>query len=108
MPRKKPAAKPAFDPAAASLPALDGAPWYVKLVIWLLVWFGFPVFMCVIFLMLIVGYIPSPLTSLQKDMTDHMREMKRVMEYVDASTRISRQICRNTSTNPAERVQCDL
>jgi len=104
MPATKPIRKPS-DPVA--MPPLDGAPWYVKLGIWLLVWFGFPVFMCVFFLMLIVGYIPSPMTETKALMADHIRDMQRVMAYVDTSTRISRQICRNTASNPVERGECD-
>ncbi len=92
---------------AVAMPPLDGAPWYVKLGIWLLVWFGFPVFMCIFFLMLIVGYIPSPVTATQALMTEHAKDMQRVLSYVDVSTRISRQICRNTSSNPAERLECE-
>ena len=107
MPRKRSQAV-AENGTNASMPVLNGAPWYVKLVIWLLVWFGFPVFMCVVMLMLIVGYIPSPLTTIQTDMRDHKIEMQKVLAYIALSTRVQRQVCRNTSTNPAERVQCDL
>ena len=108
MPRRPQPAPPVSVPAdgPATIP-LQGAPWYVKLVIWLLVWFGFPVFMCVIFLMLLVGYIPSPLTRLSDDMRDHKEEMRKVLEFVATSTRVNRQMCRNTATNPVERSECD-
>jgi hypothetical protein len=88
-------------------PALDSAPWYIKLAVWLLMWFGFPTLMCIVFLGLIVGYIPSPLTAVQNKMERHEREMEKVLTYVDTNTRVVRQICRNTSSNPAERVECD-
>lgn len=96
------------DTSPGSMPVLNGAPWYVKLVIWLLVWFGFPVAMCVVFLMLIIGYIPSPITELSNDMRAHRGEMRDVLKYVETSARLQRQMCRNTSTNAVERGQCDL
>lgn len=89
------------------MPMLTGAPWYVKLVIWLLVWFGFPVMMSIVLLMVIVGYIPSPLLTLDKNMGKHMQDMDRAIALMETSTRIQRQMCRNTSSNPAERVECD-
>jgi len=54
-----------------------------------------------------VGYVPSPLTSLQNDMRLHQIEMKRVLDYIDASTRINRQICRNTSADNVDKRECD-
>lgn len=86
---------------------LDSAPWYVKLVVYLLVWFGFPVAMSVFLLMALIGYIPSPLTKLDKEMTTHVEDLRAVIRLVESNARVQRQICRNTSTNAAERVECD-
>lgn len=105
MPQKK---KPSGqEPAPGMMPQMDAAPWYVKLGIWLLMWFGFPTLMCIVFLGLIVGYIPSPVTEVKAAMVKHQEEMKSVLDYVNTNTRVVRQICRNTSSNPAERVECD-
>jgi hypothetical protein len=57
--------------------------------------------------MFIAGYLPSPLTTLAQDMSNHKDEMRKVLQFVETSTRVQRQVCRNTSTNPAERVECD-
>lgn len=86
---------------------LDNAPWYVKLVVYLLVWFGFPVAVSGFLLMVVIGYIPSPLTKLDKDMATHVEDMRAMVRLVESNQRVQRQICRNTSTNAAERVECD-
>jgi len=89
------------------MPALAEAPWYVKLVIWLLVWFGFPVAISVVLLFVVIGYIPSPLTTLDKSMSLHIVDMQKALALVESNQRIQRQICRNTSTNAVERSECD-
>lgn len=105
MPKAK-----AHDPGASggmAMPALNGAPWYVRLVIWLLVWFGFPVAMCVVLFMVVVGQIPSPITHTAAEMKAHREEMHGLLQFVATNTRLQRQICRNTARDPAERVFCD-
>lgn len=106
MPRRP--APPPPQNGTVGMPAfLDTAPWYVKLVVWLLVWFGFPVAMTIALFMVVIGYIPSPLTSLDKEMTRHVEDMRKVLNAVEANERVYRQICRNTSTNAVERRECD-
>ena len=109
MPRRPaPPAPPPPQNGTVGMPAfLETAPWYVKLVVWLLVWFGFPVAVSAALFMLITGYIPSPLTSLDKQMAGHVDDMRRVLTAVETNERIYRQICRNTSTNAVERRECD-
>lgn len=87
--------------------ALEGSPWYVKAVIYLLAWFGFPVAVSVVLLMVVIGYIPSPLTTLDKNMTLHVKDMERVLQMTEVNQRVMRQICRNTSRDAVERVECD-
>jgi hypothetical protein len=86
---------------------LQGAPWYVKLVVYMLLWFGFPVAVSAFLLMVVIGYIPSPLTKLDKEMATHVEDMRLAIKLVEGSQRVQRQICRNTSTNAVERVECD-
>lgn len=103
MPRKNaPAA-----PAVGNMPVLDGAPVYVKIVIWILMWFGLPVAMVVAFFFVFIGYLPSPLTEVAESMRAHRREMQDVLTYVRAMDRVQRQICRNTSSDAADRVACN-
>ena len=90
-----------------NMPVLNGAPWYVKLVIWLLVWFGFPVAMCLVLFAVMLGQIPSPITTTAAEMTAHRSETNELLTLAKSSTRLQRQICRNTSSNMAERVACD-
>lgn len=104
---KRRAVQTQVDGGPVGMPALADAPWYVKLVIWLLVWFGFPVAVSMFLLMIVVGYIPSPITTLDKNMTAHLADMQKVMTVIESTQRVQRQICRNTSTNLAERVVCD-
>jgi hypothetical protein len=91
---------------------LNGAPWYVKIVLYVLSYFGFPVVLVLIFLMVFAGYIPSPLTEVHKMVTDHStdyrRDIREVLDYVKASTKVQRQMCRNTASSVAERAACDL
>lgn len=82
------------------------APWYVKLVVWGLIWFGLPTLGCVAFFLMFIGVIPSPLVDLRNDMRMHREEMLLVKAFMAANTRLAQQICRNTSRDPAERAQC--
>ena len=102
MPRRPPA-----PPVLAMAPPLESAPIYVKLVVWLLTWFGLPVVMVIGFFFVFIGYLPSPLTEVASSMKEHRREMQDILEYVRNSTRVQRQICRNTSTDPADRAACN-
>lgn len=86
---------------------LDGSPWYVKLVVYGLMWFGFPVIVTGFLLMVFTGFIPSPLTKLDKDMDGHMRDVRDLLKLAEVNQRVQRQICRNTSTNSVERTECD-
>jgi len=86
---------------------LDGAPVYVKLVIWMLMWFGLPVVMVLAFFFVFIGYLPSPVTETASNMRDHRRETGDILKYMETSTKLSRQICRNTSPDPADRVACN-
>ena len=99
--------KVAQDTGPGGVPALADAPWYVKFVIYILMWFGFPVAISVILLFVFIGYIPSPLTTLDKRMEGHVKDMERALILIEANQRVQRQICRNTSSNAAERVECD-
>ncbi|HJR01822.1 MAG TPA: hypothetical protein VKA83_09335 [Methylomirabilota bacterium] len=92
---------------ALGMPALNGAPWYAKLVIWTLASFGFPVAICVAFFMIFIGQLPSPLTTTAAEIKAHREETHGLLEFVKTNTRLQRQICRNTSRDPAERVFCD-
>lgn len=85
---------------------LDGAPLYVKLVLWLLMWFGVPTAMLIGFFFIYIGYLPSPLSETNMSMREHRREMSDLLKYVAGQDRVMRQICRNTSTDPADRVSC--
>jgi hypothetical protein len=87
---------------------LDGAPLYVKLVIWLLMWFGLPVVLVIAFFFVFIGYLPSPLLETNESMREHRREMTELLKFVAGQDRVMRQICRNTSTDPADRVGCGL
>lgn len=103
MPRKR------TNRSSEGLPGipLDGAPVYVKLVIWMLMWFGLPVVMVTAFFFVFIGYLPSPVTETAANMRDHRRETGEILRYMETSARIARQICRNTSPDPADRVACN-
>ncbi len=108
-----PALMPRLPPAAPrtdhgfSMPVLNGAPWYVKVVIWLLVWFGFPVAMVIVLFMVFLGQLPSPITDTNKRVQEIQKDMATLARYTEVTTRMMRQMCRNTSTHAAERVTCD-
>lgn len=111
---KPPRAPEPADLNGSGMGLIAAAPWYVKLVLWLLAWFGFPVGLSVFLLMLIVGYVPSPLTDLKAEMKEHRgemgdqkKDMQQIIQYTKVSERVWRQICRNTSPSVVERVECD-
>lgn len=107
MPRKAPPAAPPAH-SVGNMPMLNGAPIYVKVVIWMLMWFGLPVTMVAAFFFVFIGYLPSPLTEVAESMRMHRREMQDVLLWIRAVDRVQRQICRNTSTDPADRAACNL
>ena len=93
--------------AVSSMPVLNGAPWSVKVVIWFLVWFGFPVVMTMLLFMVIIGYIPSPMLTTEQSMKEHREEMKLILDYIKIAARVQRQICRNTATSRYESERCN-
>lgn len=86
---------------------LNDAPWYVKVGIWFIIWFGFPVVVSSALFGIVVGYIPSPMMSAAQDIREHREETRAVFKYMEASSKTLRQICRNTSTNKIEQLACD-
>lgn len=94
-------------PAAMPGVPLDGAPVYVKIVVWLLMWFGLPMMMVIAFFFVFIGYLPSPVTETASNMRDHRRETGEILKYMETNAKIARQICRNTSPDPADRVACN-
>ena len=87
--------------------SLEGAPPYVKLVVWLLMSLGLPSAMVIAFFFVFIGYLPSPLTEVQSSMREHRAEMRGVIAYVETTQRLLRQICRNTSHEAEDRAWCN-
>lgn len=87
-----------------SMPMLNGAPWYAKVVIWFMIWFGYPVVMSMILFGVVIGYIPSPLLTWVRETRE---ETRAVVQFMQGSTKLLRQVCRNTATNRAEQTACD-
>lgn len=91
-----------------NVPDLAGAPWYIKLVVWMLAWFGVPLAGLVIALLMFTGAIPSPLTDVLTEVRNHRGIESTLLLYIEANGRVTRQICRNTAREAAERVACDF
>lgn len=90
-------------------PGIEGvpAPAYVKLAIWLLVNFGAPMVMLILFFFVFVGYFPSPVTETRQDVIMIKQAMTKLTEAVQGQTKVWNQICRNTSRDPADRMSCE-
>lgn len=89
---------------------LNGSPWWVKTIAYL----GFPIFVAMILLGIIVGYVPSTLTALadttkklEQSITDHRKDTADIAASVTVNIRLQRAICRNTAKTDLERLACD-
>lgn len=93
------------DAGPAPLPA--DVPWYVKAVLWSLQYIGLPTVFAVVFLGIFVGYIPSPITENRDETRALRKDVDHLLKYVEVSSRLHRQVCRNTAPDPAEKVECN-
>lgn len=103
---------PLYTPA---IPNSNGAPWYVRPLLYFLTYVGLPGVMALFLLLMFSGWIPSPILStaagvaeLKTLLDTHAVATKEINEALKIDTKLLRAICRNTAKTDYDRVACDL
>ena len=107
---------PSLDPIPNGL----AVPPWARLLLFLLRQVPFSELVAIFFLLMLAGWIPSPWASMAKHLDEvgasleaHRKEEALIRQILTAqleATRVNagtqRRICRNTATNPADRLAC--
>ncbi len=96
----------------------DDAPWWARLLIYVICWLGPTVVVAGVFLAMWAGWVPSPITennrmlheiqgTLNRSIEDTKSETSRSHTSDENSLRVLLLICRNTARDSQQAARCD-